>query len=242
MRIRLICILLLVAGSAAAIGARQLPPPRETGIKYFRDSAEYAVLTRMVYRMATDAVLTTSKGLARGTWTVILDIDETALDNSTYQLERATYSLPYDSASFVAWAKREQAAAVPGVQEFITAVRQAGGRVAWISNRDEAAADATRRNMTALGIWNETDRLCLQDSPKRTKAIRRAEVIAGKGACAWPGTKPSVVALIGDQLGDFPQRDEKIAGRGVDTDFGRTYFLLPNPMYGDWQTRVTRTP
>jgi predicted secreted acid phosphatase len=93
--------------------------------------------------------------------------------------------------------------------------------------------------MARLGLWDETDRLCLLD-PKRPKAARRAEVVAGDGACSWPGIKPRVLALVGDQMGDFPQADEKVAGSGTDADFGRTYFVVPNPMYGEWQTRVTR--
>ena len=242
MRTRLTLTVLAFIVATAASTTAQLPPPRETGIKYFRDSAEYAALTRMVYRLAAHQTVETAKGMPSGSWAVILDIDETALDNSAYQLERAAYGLPYDSASFIAWAQREQAGAVPGVREFIAAVRQAGGRVAWISNRDIATADATKRNMTAHGIWQDADRLCLQDGSKRTKAIRRAEVVSGSGECSWPGVKPRVIVLVGDQMGDFPQAGEQISGSGSDTDFGRTYFVLPNPMYGDWQTRVTRVP
>jgi 5'-nucleotidase (lipoprotein e(P4) family) len=233
------CLIPILLLGAAGTAVAQLPPPRETGIKWFRDSAEYAALTRMVYRLATRQALESSKGLAPGSWAVILDLDETVLDNSPYQLERAAYGLPYDAASFVAWARREEAAAVPGAQEFIAAVRNAGGRVAWISNRDPAAADATRRNMSRLGLWNENDRLCLLD-PKRPKAIRRAEVVTGEGECSWAGHRPSVLVLVGDQMGDFPQPGEKVAGSGSDSDFGATYFIVPNPMYGDWQGRVTR--
>ena len=58
-----------------------------------------------------------------------------------------------------------------------------------------------------------------------------------------PGTRgPRVLVLVGDQMGDFPQPGETIVGSGVDADFGRNYFLLPQPMYGDWTTRVTRVP
>src|SRR5688572_30274329 len=110
-------LLLLALSSATALA--QLPPPRETGIKYFRDSAEYAALARQVYRVASERVAESAKGLRGGSWAVILDIDETALDNSTYQLERAAYSLPYESESWIAWVKREQAAAIPGVRDFV---------------------------------------------------------------------------------------------------------------------------
>ena len=59
---------------------------------------------------------------------------------------------------------------------------------------------------------------------------------------AWAGTTMKVTAFVGDQMGDFPVTDENIPETGSDTAFGRTCFLLPNPMYGDWTTRVTRQP
>ena len=43
-----------------------------------------------------------------------------------------------------------------------------------------------------------------------------------------------VVAFVGDQMGDFPEAAEHIAGAGSDEAFGRSCFLLPNSMYGDW--------
>ena len=86
--------LVLTASTHAAIACSQL------GIKYMRDS-EYATLARQVYRMAGAAV-TRAAGQGRRVWTVVLDVDETALDNST-SLERTAYGLPYDEVSWSAW-------------------------------------------------------------------------------------------------------------------------------------------
>jgi len=222
----------------SALSAQQPSPAHELGIKYMRDSEEYATLARQTYRLAGEAVTRTA-GIA-GPWTVVLDIDETALDNSTYQLEQAAYALPIDSPSFSAWAERRQAAAVPGAVDFIRLVRRANGHVAWISNRAFPVADATRANLTTVGLWNDDDRLCLQKTPQHTKGDRRREVLSGKGECAWPATPMRVAAFVGDQLGDFPESAEQIPGTGNDAAFGRTCFLLPNSMYGAWTTRVTR--
>jgi predicted secreted acid phosphatase len=49
-----------------------------------------------------------------------------------------------------------------------------------------------------------------------------------------------VVAIVGDQLGDFPESSEQIPQASNDSAFGRTCFLLPNSMYGAWTSRVTR--
>jgi 5'-nucleotidase (lipoprotein e(P4) family) len=212
---------------------------RETGIKYVRDSEEYATLTRQVYRLAGDAVTRAANDSPSRSWTVVLDVDETALDNSTFQLERAAYGLPYDGGSWARWVERREATAVPGVVGFVEVVRRAGGHVAWITNRDASLAESTRENLKAVGAWKDDDRLCAQKE-QYTKADRRREVVTGKGECAWPATPMRAVVFVGDQLGDFPDASEQIPQTGDDAAFGRTCFLLPNPMYGAWTTRVTR--
>ncbi len=215
--------------------------------KYVRDSEEYAALVRQVYRVAAAGLPEAVRQLPRGSaWAVVLDVDETALDNSVYELERATYGIPFNDPSWNAWVERREAGAVPGAGEFIRAVRAAGGRVAWITNREEAVREATRANLESHGLWAAGDLLCLQRAADTayTKARRRAELGAGTGACAWSGVRPRVVAFVGDAMGDFPAADEAVAAGGAagDEAFGTRYFILPNPMYGRWVTRVTRRP
>jgi 5'-nucleotidase (lipoprotein e(P4) family) len=235
----------LLAVSMPLLVSAQQPAllPQNLGIKYMRDSQEYATLARQVYRSAEQAVRSAAPALQKGSWVVSVDIDETALDNSIYQLEREAYRLPFDIVSFNAWVMRRQATAIPGVSEFAHAVHQLGGNVAWISNRDVHTLEATRANLTALHLWSDEDRLCLQaqTTPRPPKRVRRSEVLAGQGGCSWPGTKKRIVVFVGDQMGDFPDADEGIPGTGTDLAFGRTCFLLPQAMYGDWVTRVTRT-
>jgi 5'-nucleotidase (lipoprotein e(P4) family) len=241
MRTRVLTGLTLAAllSTVALLDSRQAAPTN-LGIKYVRDSEEYATLARQVYRMAGGAVITGVAFDDRRSWGVILDIDETALDNSSYQLERGAYGLPYDDASWNAWVNRRAATAVPGVVDFVAKVRQAGGHVAWISNRDISVRDATRANLVSERLWNDDDRLCMAEGTARTKRVRRGEVVTGQGACAWPNRPLRIVVFVGDQLGDFPEPDEKIPDTGTDDAFGRTCFLLPNPMYGSWTSKVTR--
>jgi 5'-nucleotidase (lipoprotein e(P4) family) len=222
------------------VHAQQASPTRELGIKYMRDSEEYATLARQVYRTAGEAVTRAAAQRRPGQWAVILDVDETTLDNSMYQLERAAYGLPYDDASWGAWVARRQAPAVPGVTGFVEEVRRAGGRVAWITNRNVSLADPTRDNLKAVGVWTDDDRLCPQKNAQSPKATRRREVMTGTGDCSWRGTPMAIVAFLGDQLGDFPTAAEKIPDTGTDAAFGRTCFLVPNAMYGAWTTQVTR--
>jgi 5'-nucleotidase (lipoprotein e(P4) family) len=222
------------------VAAAQAPPAATRGleIKWVRDSAEYALIVRQIYRLAADAVDRARAG-ATGPWAVVLDIDETTLDNSIYQVERSVYGLPYDNDAWTAWVLRKEAPAVPGVKTFIERVRAAGGHVAWISNRDAALADAIRANLAMVGVWSDDDRLC-GIKPQYPKSQRRREVVTGTGDCSWSNTPMRVLAFVGDQLGDFPAAAEMIPGTGSDDAFGTTCFLLPNPMYGEWVSRVTR--
>jgi len=219
-------------------------------VKYVRDGAEYATSARQVYRLATSSALERAAKRPRELWGVVLDVDETTLDNSVYQLDRSAYELQFEPVSWGSWILRAEAGSVPGVKEFLDAVRKAGGRVAFITDRstewsypDGTKVDSvkpTRDNLARNGLWSDDDRLCLKSSKEDTKAVRRKSFATGDGTCSWAGMKIDVVAFIGDQMGDFPQNGEAFTGAGTDAEFGRTFFILPNPMYGGWVTSVTR--
>ena len=117
-----------------------------------------------------------------------------------------------------------------------------GGRIAYVSNRSESAREATLANLDRERLWQEGDLLCLATESKAyTKEARRKELRAGAGPCSWAGVKPNVVVYVGDQLGDFPVAGEEPEAADPES-FGTRYFLLPDPMYGDWTSKVTRKP
>jgi 5'-nucleotidase (lipoprotein e(P4) family) len=236
-------VLVALSATALVVAAPAQNAPEATRgleVKWVRDSEEYATLTRQVYRLATRAVEAAARQAPPGRWTVVLDLDETVLDNSLYMLERAAYGQPYSEVTWDVWTARRAAGTVPGVLDFIAAVRRLGGHVAWITGRKDSAAEDTRANLQALGLWNDDDRLCVQDAASPTKASRRAEVVSGTGRCAWPGQPMTVAAFFGDQLGDFPAAGESDPDAGSDAAFGVRFFLLPDPMYGKWTTGVPR--
>jgi 5'-nucleotidase (lipoprotein e(P4) family) len=231
----LMLVLLVVAAPARAQQATQ-----GLDIKYVRDSEEYATLARQVYRAAGRAVEAAARQAPRGRWAVVLDVDETTLDNSAYQLERGAYGQAFSDSTWDVWTARRAAGMVPGVREFVVAVRALGGHVVYLTDRKSTAREDTRVNLEALGLWSAEDLLCTKSAPADSKGERRATLAAGAGACAYPSQPMAIVAFIGDQLGDFPRTGENDADAGNDTAFGSRFFLLPNPMYGSWSARVTR--
>lgn len=245
---RSLLVLAALAAAQPVLAQRPALAPRALEVKYVRDAEEYATLTRMVYRMAGRSVAEQAAKLPRSTvWAVVLDLDETVLDNSPYQLERAAYGLPFDGPSWDAWVTRAEAGLVPGVADFISGVRRLGGRVAWVSDRSAAGRDPTRAVLIRDGIWRDGDLLCLKDGPAdSTKVLRRTEIATGHGTCAWSAGPARVLAFIGDQVkdgpgrGDFPGPGEPDSAAGADSAFGTRSFIIPNPTYGSWTDKVTR--
>lgn len=203
-------------------------------IKWMRDSEEFSALTTQVWAHATQQLTARRR---RGAWTVVLDIDETVLDNTPYFLEMAAYDRAFDWPSWDAWCERRTAETVPGAAEFLRAVREAGGRVAYVSNRHERTRQSTVDNLRTHGLWTDTDRLCLlTDDETYTKRERRSQLREGRGACGWD--EPVQVALYaGDTMADLPEIDED-GGRWE--QLGVRTFVLPNPAYGSWEHGVTR--
>lgn len=232
-------LLILLAGCApAAQRATPAPPATERAalpeaIRWVRASAEHRAIFLQVFGAASERVRELAAGRERHTWAVILDADETVLDNSEYQRRRASQGLGFTPETWDAWVREEKATALPGAAAFLTLVRELGGRIAFVTNRDDGVCPETRRNMGALGLVHDVV-LCrvngLSDKNPRFESVERGT--------AAPGLGPAeVVAWLGDNIQDFPALTQEVRGRPAEAlaAFGRTYFMLPNPMYGSWE-------
>jgi 5'-nucleotidase (lipoprotein e(P4) family) len=238
-RVILVFLVLSAAGCAPA-AQRSVPPPPVTArdvlpeaIRWVRASAEHRALFLQVFDAASARVREVAAGRERGTWAVILDADETILDNSEYQRRRAAQGLGFTTETWDAWVREQKATALPGAGAFLRLVRELGGRIAIVTNRDDVVCAETRRNLEALGLVSDVV-LCrvkgLSDKNPRFEAVQRGT--------ADPGLGPlEVVAWIGDNIQDFPALTQELRSQGADafSAFGRSYFMLPNPMYGSWE-------
>ena len=214
--------------TSAAATARVLP----NDIRWFRNSAEYRALTREVYSMAAEHLPELSRGLPASSWAVILDADETVLDNSEYQRRRAVLDSGYTEASWAAWVGERAATAVPGAVEFTKRVHALGGRVAIVTNRAMTACDATRANLKSLSV--DADLVLCQPQGESDKNPRFERVRNGTAAPGVPAL--NVVAWVGDNIQDFPNMTQAARNDAAALSaFGKRYFVLPNPMYGSWQ-------
>ena len=221
---------LVTRPAAAAAPAADRPLPNE--VRWFRNSAEYRALALEVYSSAATRLPALSNGLAASSWAVILDADETILDNSEYQRRRAVLDSGFTDDSWAQWVNERAAVAVPGAVDFTKFVHALGGRVVIVTNRSLGACDATRANLAAIGVL--PDMLLCQPQGESNKNPRFQRVQNGTAESGVPALK--VVAWIGDNIQDFPNLTQAARNDpAVLAEFGRRYFVLPNPMYGSWQ-------
>jgi 5'-nucleotidase (lipoprotein e(P4) family) len=218
-----------VAPSSAPTVA--LAPP---SIRWVRTSAEHRALFLQVYRQATAYVESEAAARAPGSWAVVLDADETVLDNSLYQLERAQLGLPFDAASWTAWCARREAVPLPGASAFLSHVRALGGKVVVVTNRSAAECPDTEAVFKARGLVHDA-LLCRPDGSLSDKNPRFEAVARGTTPAGLPPLE--IVAFLGDNIQDFPGKSQAVRDQGDEAfgDFGARFFVLPNPMYGSWE-------
>ena len=209
--------------------AVQLPD----SVHWFRNSAEYRAVAVETYRAAAERLeAIVQGGISSGAWAVALDADETVLDNSPYQKERALQGLGYSRESWQAWVERKEALPIPGSVVFLTRVHELGGKIAIVTNRAQEDCPETEDNFRDRKIPYDVI-LCQTDTGD--KGPRWKMVEEGKTAQGLPPLR--ILLWIGDNILDFPGVDQSLRTRPEDAykDFGVCFFVIPNPMYGSWQ-------
>jgi 5'-nucleotidase (lipoprotein e(P4) family) len=241
-----------VAWLAASPGFAADAPPQNDLLNaelWMQTAIEYRANCLTVYVLARTRL---DEALADRSWTafdqtgnyqdlppaVILDLDETAIDNSAYEAGLAVTGGDFDAKSWDAWTKAEQAKAIPGAVEFTTYAAAKGVKVFYVSNRTADQKAATQRNMQALGfpMGGNVDTFLLQkDRPEwavSAKGVRIADVAKDY----------RVLLLFGDNIGDFSDKyNGSIAERSqtfetLKAHFGHDWMMLANPSYGSWES------
>ncbi|HUG41147.1 MAG TPA: HAD family acid phosphatase [Longimicrobiales bacterium] len=206
-------------------------------VQWFRTAAEYRALALQTYRAAGERLRELEAPLADGSWAVIIDADETLLDNSLFEKRIAEAGEAFTEEAWDAWVLEEAATAIPGSAEFVALVHRLGGRVAVVTNRHQGICPATVANLHALGIRPD---VVLCETETSEKEPRFAMVAEGTASPALGPLRP--ILWIGDNVGDFPDLDQSLRNAGADAYrlFGDRYFVLPNPMYGSWMRNEWR--
>ncbi|MBE9001433.1 5'-nucleotidase, lipoprotein e(P4) family [Nostoc sp. LEGE 12447] len=249
------------------ISNQQLNEQSMLAVNWVQQSGEYRALTYQAFNIAKLTFDTAkSKNITRPA--IIVDIDETVLDNSPYQAGLLDTNNGFEITTWNQWIKEEKAKAVPGAVEFVNYVNKNGGKVFFISNRDEKSAKdaksndleiATINNLKSVGFTGVNGQTVLLkgeftkkiDGKENTSKQWRVEAVKNGNA---DGKRYTVIALIGDNLNDFDEtigknnqqrRDHVDKNRNFYGMFNITkgivkpaYIAIPNPMYGNWETGI----
>jgi len=195
-------------------------------IRWVVNSNEYEALCNQTYYMASlqlDKIL--KKNRKNRNLAIVMDLDETVLDNSQYQVENNNKNQTFNMDSWSDWVLREEAKLVPGVKKFINKIRKNNIQLIFISNRMHKRLRATKNNMIKIGLHSKNDIYLLRKNKNDKKNIRRQEIYNSSGRMKeFKSFK--VVQYFGDAMGDFPLLENN--------EFGKSQYILPNPMYGKW--------
>ncbi|MGH7587949.1 MAG: 5'-nucleotidase, lipoprotein e(P4) family [Gemmatimonadota bacterium] len=238
----------LIALGTALVACARNPHPILHSTAWVRTAPEYDAVAREAYRLAMDRL---PEALEHPFWTaaieqtggyqellpaVIVDVDETILDNSPFQARMIHEGEEFDPEAWAAWVEEASARPVPGALEFARAAERHGVEIFYVTNRDQPLEAATRRNLEAAGFPlgpAGQDRVLTRGERREwtsDKSSRRAAV----------ARRYRILLLIGDDLNDFlsarlsPTQRDSLAAR-YDDRWGRQWIMLPNPLYGSWE-------
>lgn len=222
-------------------------------VLWMQRSEEYRALSEQTYRAAADRL---DEALKQANWdalvpeergnathglkpAVVMDVDETVLDNSPYQARLIRDNQEYDEVTWSNWVAEKKAKAVPGVVDFAKAAAAKGVTILYISNRAQHLQEATLANLRAVGMPVADDSVFLGLGT----FVKDCEQNGSEKNCRrrLAGQKYRVLMQFGDQLGDFVQVIANTPqGRGelleqYDDWFGERWWMLPNPSYGGWE-------
>lgn len=204
---------------------------------WYQQSAEMRACYYQSYKMAQIALesnLQNYKGKKPAA--VVLDIDETVLDNSPFEAKLIADRESYSDSAWKAWSNRGVARALPGASEFIAFAKQKGVEVFFISNRKHDEREKTLINLAKAGMPTDSANLLTRIQGKSSCKDERREQVA---------SEYEILLFVGDNLGDykslFDNRDSNLAMSLADSlqnDFGTKFIILPNPMYGEWENAI----
>jgi len=215
---------------------------------WVQNSAEYDAITIQTYKQAESNLL---KALKDSSWTasveqasaysklppaIILDIDETVLDNSYYQARLILDNKSYSDESWAKWVYESNATAIKGAVQFTQMADSLGIRVFYVSNRNANLYTDTIQNLEIHGFPLE-DKI-----PVVLLKGERATWTSSKvNRRKWIAARYRILLMVGDDLNDFipakelePRKRKQIIEE-YQNYIGTKWFILPNPVYGSWE-------
>jgi len=204
---------------------------------WVQTAAEYKALCYQAFnlgKMLVDKKI--AEGVSVKPLAIVVDCDETIIDNSAYDAGLIGTDNAYSSKTWDVWMQAAEAKAMPGSVEFLNYVYEQGVETFYVSNRKMATGyEGTMKNLQDLGYPNVDEKHLMLKTDTSNKQPRRDMVLEGY----------DVIFYMGDNCGDFSEDyyhaslEKRNATAVADKDkFGMEFIVLPNPTYGDWDGAV----
>lgn len=221
-------------------------------VLWVQTALEYEALALQAFRQAQDQL---DAALADPSWTaaieqqgdasklppaVILDVDETVLDNSYYQARMIRDNTTFASDTWDPWVEEARATAIPGAVEFTQYATKKGVTVFYVTNRTANLEAATRKNLAAekFPLTDGVDTVLVRGERPEWNA-------SAKGARrAFVARHYRILMLVGDDLGDFvveaagTPEERRLRSAPQAEWWGRRWIMVPNPTYGSWERAI----
>lgn len=207
-------------------------------VAWFQHSAEMSALFYQGFNIAKqrlDETVDANKYIKP--LAVVVDIDETMLDNSPFEAEiiNSQNTIP----SWDDWSAKGIAKALPGALEFVKYAKSRNVEVFYITNRDSMERNAVLKNLQAEEFPFALDNHLLT---RNDTAYSNGNTSSKHGRRMQVSKTHEIILLIGDNLNDFSEIFEdrsinngKAAVEMNREKFGNLFIVLPNPMYGAWE-------
>lgn len=201
-------------------------------------SAEYKALAWQAFNLASERITNIALDSESTEYlAVVVDIDETVLDNSPHQALTILTGNPYPFG-WNEWCSLGVAEAIPGAVDFLSLADSLGFSIFYVSNRNEYPLyEPTYQNLTEKGFPQVSSKSLMlraplsESNPSPSDKQSRRDQIESAGY--------DIVLFAGDNLTDFYSdndtgSDRLARAKEERNNFGTLYIVLPNPMYGNW--------
>ena len=202
---------------------------------FMQRAAEYHALCLQAFNIARWRLDEALKQASSKPKAIIADIDETILDNSADEVHRDLLGKNFNPQDWHKWTAMAAADTIPGAFQFLKYAASKNVEIFYITNRDEVDRAGTLQNLQHFGFPNADNAHLLVRQNTSGKETRRQQVMADH----------EVVLLLGDNLSDFSMLFDKKsveerlqATKELTNEFGNRFIILPNPIYGDWETAL----
>ncbi|MBW7846598.1 MAG: 5'-nucleotidase, lipoprotein e(P4) family [Bacteroidales bacterium] len=197
---------------------------------YQQYAAEYRALCFQAYNIADFRLNEATRRASARPMAIVLDIDETILDNIPYEAEAIKGNFGYPEG-WAEWMEQANAEPLAGAVDFLNRAKGLGVECFYVSNRKEIFKEATIQNLNEKGFPFADEAHVILRSSSNEKQTRRNEI----------AKKYDIIMLIGDNLGDFDGIFEEVSAKermdAVNSNsrfFGSHWIVLPNAVYGNW--------